>query len=186
MFPKEIKLPLDFTILRELRAGDLVRLSGPLLSGRDAAHLRLINALKEGKPLPVNLAGETIYYVGPCPTPPGRVIGSAGPTTSGRMDSYTPALLELGLKGMIGKGHRSPEVISAMIKFKAVYFAGLGGAGALIARSIKKAEIIAYPDLGPEAIYRMEVQDLPLIVAIDICGNDLYQKGRSEYCQKAL
>jgi fumarate hydratase subunit beta len=132
----------------------------------------------------VNLSGETIYYVGPCPTPPGRVIGSAGPTTSGRMDSYTPALLELGLKGMIGKGHRTSEVIGAMIKYQAVYFAALGGAGALMAHSIKKAQIIAYPELGPEAMYRLEVQDFPLIVAIDAFGNDLYQKGRAEYCQK--
>ncbi|MCL6589444.1 MAG: Fe-S-containing hydro-lyase [Firmicutes bacterium] len=181
---KEINLPLDLKVLKELRAGDPVRLNGPLLSGRDAAHQRLISALQAGKPLPVNLSGETIYYTGPCPTPPGQVIGSAGPTTSSRMDPYTPTLLKLGLKGMIGKGQRSPEVIAAMVKYQAVYFAALGGAGALMARSIKKAEIIAYPELGPEAIYRLEVRDFPLIVAIDIFGDDLYQKGRAEYCQK--
>ncbi|HOP75373.1 MAG TPA: Fe-S-containing hydro-lyase [Bacillota bacterium] len=183
MTQKRIKLPLSEEDILELRAGEAVLLSGELLSGRDAAHKRLITALNAGEPLPVNLAGETIYYVGPCPTPPGKVIGSAGPTTSGRMDHYTPKLLEIGLRGMIGKGQRSPEVIEAMIKYQAVYFAALGGAGALIARSIKKAEVIAYPDLGPEAIHRLTVEDFPVIVAIDAYGNDLYQRGRAEYAQ---
>jgi fumarate hydratase subunit beta len=177
----KIQLPLTQSDILRFKAGDTVILNGPLLSGRDAAHKRLIAALKEGKPLPVNLIGETIYYVGPCPTPPGRVIGSAGPTTSGRMDSYTPSLLELGLKGMIGKGQRSQAVIDAMKKQQAVYFAALGGAGALIARSIKAAQVIAYPDLGPEAIHRLVVEDFPVIVAIDTAGNDLYQLGREKY-----
>jgi fumarate hydratase subunit beta len=177
----EIKLPLSDHDIFRLKAGDTVVLSGPLLSGRDAAHKRLIAALKEGKSLPINLSGETIYYVGPCPTPPGRVIGSAGPTTSGRMDSYTPSLLELGLKGMIGKGQRSQAVIDAMKKRHTVYFAALGGAGALISRSIKAAEVIAYPDLGPEAIHRLIIDKFPVIVAIDTEGIDLYQLGREKY-----
>lgn len=183
MTQKRIKLPLSEEDILELKAGEAVLLCGELLSGRDAAHKRLIAALNEGQPLPVELAGETIYYVGPCPTPPGKVIGSAGPTTSGRMDHYTPKLLEIGLRGMVGKGQRSPEVIEAMMKYRAVYFAALGGAGALIARSIKKAEVIAYPDLGPEAIHRLTVEDFPVIVAIDAYGNDLYQRGRVEYAQ---
>jgi fumarate hydratase subunit beta len=179
----EVHLPLTENDIFKLKAGDTVVLSGSLLSGRDAAHKRLITALKEGKPLPVNLNGETIYYVGPCPTPPGRVIGSAGPTTSGRMDSYTSSLLELGLKGMIGKGQRSPAVIDAIKKQRAIYFAALGGAGALIARSIKSAEVIAYHDLGPEAIHRLVVDNFPVIVAIDAEGNDLYQLGRAQYAK---
>jgi fumarate hydratase subunit beta len=176
-----IQLPLTEHDIARLKAGDTVLLNGPLLSARDAAHKRLVAALNEGKALPVELMGETIYYVGPCPTPPGKIIGSAGPTTSGRMDSYTPRLLELGLKGMIGKGQRSPAVIAAMKEHAAVYFAALGGAGALIARSIQKATVIAYPDLGPEAIHRLEVKDFPVIVAIDAAGNDLYQTGRAQY-----
>jgi fumarate hydratase subunit beta len=176
-----IQLPLRKQDIARLKAGDTVLLNGPLLSGRDAAHKRLTAVLREGKPLPVDVRGETIYYVGPCPTPPGRVIGSAGPTTSGRMDAYTPGLLQLGLKGMIGKGQRSPEVIAAIKKYQAVYFAALGGAGALIARSIKTAQVIVYPELGPEAIYRLEVKDFPGIVAIDAAGNDLYQIGREKY-----
>lgn len=179
----KIQLPICERDISMLKAGDSVLLSGPLLSGRDAAHKRFIAALKEGNSLPVDLRGETIYYVGPCPTPPGRVIGSAGPTTSGRMDSYTPDLLRLGLKGMIGKGQRSPEVIDAMKQYSAVYFAALGGAGALIARSIKNAKVIAYPDLGPEAVYRLDVVDFPVVVAIDADGNDLYKLGRDEFAR---
>ncbi len=179
----KIQLPIGERDISGLKAGDSVLLSGPLLSGRDAAHKRFIAALKEGNPLPVDLRGETIYYVGPCPTPPGRVIGSAGPTTSGRMDSYTPDLLRLGLKGMIGKGQRSPEVIDAMKQYSAVYFAALGGAGALIARSIKNAQVIAYPDLGPEAVYRLDVVDFPVVVAIDAGGHDLYKLGRDEFAR---
>lgn len=178
---KRIKLPLSEEDIQVLRAGETVLLNGPLISARDAAHKRIITALKSGEALPVDLKGETIYYVGPCPTPPGRIIGSAGPTTSGRMDSYTPQLIELGIKGMIGKGQRSSEVIAAMVRFKAVYFAALGGAGALIARAIKEAEVIAYPDLGPEAIHRLIVEDFPVTVAIDSEGTDLYQTGRIAY-----
>lgn len=181
MLKKRIQLPLTEDDLHKLRAGDSLLLNGPLLTGRDAAHKQLIATLQEGKELPVSIKGETIYYVGPCPTKQGRVIGSAGPTTSSRMDSYTPALLKLGLKGMIGKGQRCPEVIEAMITYGAVYMAALGGAGALIANSIIKAEVVAYPELGPEAIYRMVVKDFPVIVAIDSCGNDLYRTGRAEY-----
>lgn len=181
MSKKRIQLPLTDDDLHQLRVGDSLLLNGPLLTGRDAAHKRLFVTLQDGKTLPVSIKGETIYYVGPCPTKPGRVIGSAGPTTSSRMDSYTPALLKLGLKGMIGKGQRSPEVIEAMKTYGAVYLAALGGAGALIANSIIKAEVVAYPELGPEAIYRMVVKDFPVIVAIDSCGNDLYRSGRAEY-----
>jgi fumarate hydratase subunit beta len=180
---KRIKLPLTAEAIRELRAGETVLLTGPLISARDAAHKRLMAALDAGTELPVVLQGETVYYVGPCPTPPGRVIGSAGPTTSGRMDSYTPRLLELGIKGMIGKGQRTPEVIEAMVRFGAVYFAALGGAGALIAQAIRSAAVIAYPDLGPEAIHRLQVVDFPAIVAIDAQGTDLYQTGRLAYQQ---
>lgn len=181
MLRKRIKLPLSEEDILELRVGDAVLLSGTLLSGRDAAHKRMIHAIETGQSLPVELAAQTIYYMGPCPTPPGKVIGSAGPTTSGRMDSYTPAVLEEGLKGMIGKGQRSATVKEAMVKQKAVYFAALGGAGALIARSIKQAEVIAYDDLGPEAIHRLTVEDFPVIVAVDAYGNDLYELGRKEY-----
>jgi fumarate hydratase subunit beta len=180
---KRIKLPLSEDDIQGLRAGESVLLNGPLLSARDAAHKRITAALAEGEGLPVELKGETIYYVGPCPTPPGRIIGSAGPTTSGRMDLYTPRLLELGMAGMIGKGQRAPEVITAMVKYGAVYFAALGGAGALIAKSIKEAKVIAYPDLGPEAIHRLVVEDFPAIVAIDAAGTDLYRTGRVAYQQ---
>ncbi|MGD8399997.1 MAG: Fe-S-containing hydro-lyase [Bacillota bacterium] len=180
---KRIKLPLTAEAIQELRAGEAVLLNGPLISARDAAHQRMIAALDAGTDLPVALQGETIYYVGPCPTPPGRIIGSAGPTTSGRMDTYTPRLLELGIKGMIGKGQRAPEVIRAMVRFGAVYFAALGGAGALIAQTIQNAAVIAYPDLGPEAIHRLIVADFPAIVAIDSQGTDLYQTGRVAYQQ---
>jgi fumarate hydratase subunit beta len=184
MAKRQIQLPLSEKDSLTLRAGEAVLLNGPLLSGRDAAHKRLFSSLEEGRPLPVELKGETIYYVGPCLTPPGRVIGSAGPTTSERMDSYTPRLIEAGLKGMIGKGQRSQEVIATMVKYGAVYFAALGGAGALITRSIVEATVIAYHDLGPEAIHRLVVRDFPVIVAIDIFGDDLYQKGRAEFVRE--
>jgi fumarate hydratase subunit beta len=179
----EIKLttPLTDADVENLRIGDRVLLNGVLLTGRDSAHKRLIELLKEGKELPVDLKGQVIYYVGPAPAKPGQIIGSAGPTTSYRMDAYTPQLLALGLKGMIGKGSRSPEVIAAMKKFKAVYFGATGGAGALLSRCIKKAEVILYPDLGPEAIMRLEVEDFPVTVVNDIRGNDLYQEGASRY-----
>jgi fumarate hydratase subunit beta len=178
---KRITLPLVETEILQLRAGDTVLLNGALLTARDAAHKRLITALEEGAPLPVDVAGATIFYVGPAPTPPGKTIGAAGPTTSSRMDSYTPQLLALGLKGMIGKGQRAAEVVEAMTRYRAVYFAALGGAGALMARSVRRAEVICYPDLGAEAIRRMEVEDFPVIVAVDAFGNDLYQEGRKVY-----
>lgn len=174
-------LPLDPGQVETLTIGTPVRLFGSLYTARDAAHKRLIQALRNGEDLPLSLKSELLYYVGPCPARPGRVIGSAGPTTSGRVDSYTPQLLAEGLKGMMGKGDRAPEVVESIKKHKAVYFAALGGAGATLAAKIKKAEVIAYPDLGPEAIYRLEVEDFPAVVAIDAFGNNLYQEGRRKY-----
>lgn len=182
MAQKRIKLPLALEDVLTLQAGETILLNGDLLSFRDAAHQRLVRALDEGEPLPLDLRAETIYYMGPCPTPPGRTIGSAGPTTSGRMDGYTPRLLKEGIRGMIGKGQRSAQVIAAMRQYGAVYFAALGGAGALIAREIRQAKVIAYPDLGPEAIHRLTVVDLAVIVAVDASGNDLYRLGRAKYC----
>ncbi|MGE4300559.1 MAG: Fe-S-containing hydro-lyase [Victivallaceae bacterium] len=173
----ELRTPVSRETLKDLKAGDRVRLTGTLFTGRDAAHKRLIAALDAGETAPVDLAGQLIYFVGPCPAPPGRPVGSAGPTTSYRMDAYSPRLLrEAGLLGMIGKGDRSDAVIAAMKETGAVYFAATGGAGALIALRVKKCEVAAYADLGPEAIYKMEVEDLPLVVAIDASGNDLYRR----------
>ena len=171
----KLTTPLSITDVRKLNAGDIVKLTGTIYTGRDAAHKRLCALLDENKPLPVDLNGQLIYFVGPCPAPPGRVIGSAGPTTSGRMDAYSPILIEkCSLRGMIGKGDRNQAVKDAMVKHGAVYFAATGGAGALIARSIIKADVVAFDDLGPEAIYRLEVKDLPLVVAIDADGKSLY------------
>lgn len=179
----EIRLttPLTEDKVKDLKAGDSVLLSGSIYTARDAAHKRLIDLLDKGEALPIDIKDETIYYVGPSPAKPGQVIGSAGPTTSYRMDAYTPKLLDLGLKGMIGKGERNSEVIESMIKNKAVYFGAIGGAAALMGKSITKSEIIAYEDLGAEAIRRLEVVDLPLVVVIDAEGNNLYIKGRDEY-----
>ena len=168
--------PFTTEFIRSLRAGDRVSLTGVIYTGRDAAHKRLCALLDAGEELPVDLAGQAIYFVGPCPAPPGKVIGAAGPTTSGRMDAYSPVLIEkCSLKAMIGKGDRNDAVKSAMKEFGAVYFAATGGAGALISRSIVKADVVAFPDLGPEAIYRLEVKELPLVVAIDAEGNSLYK-----------
>lgn len=168
--------PFDEKIIRQLRAGDQVELSGTVYTGRDAAHKRLVGLLDAGEPLPVDLAGQAIYFVGPCPAPPGRPIGSAGPTTSGRMDAYSPRLIaECGLRGMIGKGDRNEAVKAAMKEYGCVYFAATGGAGALIANSIVRAEVVAFADLGPEAIYKLELDCLPLVVAIDAEGNSLYK-----------
>lgn len=178
---KRITTPLTDEVVLSLKSGDEVLLSGVIYTGRDAAHKRLFEMISRGEKLPVDLQGQVIYYVGPCPPKPGQVIGSAGPTTSGRMDPYTPTLIEHGLKGMIGKGLRRPQVIEAMKKHKAVYFLAIGGLGALLAKRIKKAEVIAFPDLGPEAIYRLEVEDFPLIVGIDANGNDLYVEGVKKY-----
>jgi len=172
---KTISAPMTAEQARELRAGDIVRVSGIIWTGRDAAHKRLVEMLDAGEPLPVDLHDQFIYFVGPCPAPPGRPIGSAGPTTSGRMDAYSPRLIaDCGLRGMIGKGVRSKAVADAMAKHGAVYFAATGGAGALIARCIKRAEVVAFPEFGPEAIYRLEVEDFPLIVAMDAHGGSLY------------
>ena len=178
-----LKTPLTDADVEKLKAGDKVLITGVIYTGRDAAHKRLTDLLKEGKPLPVDLKGQIIYYVGPAPAKPGHAIGSAGPTTSGRMDAYSPRLMEIGLKGMIGKGMRKKEVIEAMKKYKAVYLAATGGAAALIAKTGKKAEIVAYEDLGPEAINRLEVVDFPAIVVNDTKGNDLYQQGMAKYAR---
>jgi len=179
--PRRIVAPLEETLVRELRAGDTVILSGTIITGRDAAHKRMTDLLLEEKPLPFSIRGEVIYYVGPTPAPPGRPIGAAGPTTSYRMDAYAPLLMEHGLKGMIGKGQRSEEVKKAMMKWGAVYFAAVGGTGALISRCIKEAEVLAWEELGPEAVRRLLVADLPLIVATDSIGGDLYVTGRQAH-----
>ena len=182
---REIKLqtPLTDADVEALRIGDRVFLSGIIYTARDAAHKRLIDLMDAGKPLPFNLQGSVIYYVGPAPAPPGKPIGSAGPTTSYRMDPFAPRLMAAGLKGMIGKGNRAPEVVEAIKKYKAVYFGAIGGAGALMAKSIIASEIIAYEDLGPEAIRRLEVRDLPVFVINDTVGGDLYQEGMQQYAE---
>jgi len=181
--PIRLKTPLTEADVVKLKAGDKVLLNGVIYTGRDAAHKRLFDLLQEGKPLPVDLKGQIIYYVGPAPAKPGQAIGSAGPTTSGRMDAFSPKLMEIGLKGMIGKGMRKKEVVEAMKKYKAIYFAATGGAGALLAKAIKKAEVVAYEDLGPEAISRLAVDDFPVIVVNDVYGNDLYQQGMEKYAR---
>ena len=177
----KVTIPIEENLLLSLKAGERVLLSGTIYTARDAAHKRMSEALEKGEDLPFNIEGQTIYYVGPTPAKPGQVIGSAGPTTSGRMDKYTPSLLDRGLKGMIGKGYRSKEVIDSMKKNKAVYFAAIGGSGALIARSIKTMEVIAYEDLGPEAIYKLTVRDFPAVVIIDSNGTDWYQLGKQKF-----
>lgn len=178
---KHITTPLTAEKTRELRAGDTVLISGVIYTGRDAAHKRLVELVQDGKKLPVDLKDQIIYYVGPAPAKPGQAIGSAGPTTSYRMDAYAPTLLDLGLKGMLGKGKRSEEVVNSMIKNEAVYFGAIGGAGALLSKCIKKAEVVCYEDLGAEAIRRLEVENLPATVIIDSLGNNLYELGRQQY-----
>lgn len=178
---KRITTPLTAEKTKDLKAGDDVLISGVIYTGRDAAHKRLVELVNEGKQLPVDLKDAIIYYVGPAPAKPGQAIGSAGPTTSYRMDAYAPTLLDLGLKGMIGKGKRSDEVIDAMKRNDAVYFGAIGGAGALLSKCIKKAEIVCYEDLGAEAVRRLEVEDLPVVVVIDKDGNNLYEQGRKTY-----
>ncbi len=177
----EITTPVDDKVLESLKAGDNVLISGTIYTGRDAAHKRLTDLIKEGKELPFDIKGQIIYFVGPTPPKPGKVIGACGPTTSYRMDPYSPLLIEKGLKGMIGKGTRSEEVKNAMVKYKAVYFAAIGGAGALISECVKEAEIIAYEDLGPEAVRRLVVEKFPAVVVNDIYGNDLYEIGRKKF-----
>lgn len=179
----EIKLSAPFSKedIKDLKAGDNVLITGTIIAARDAAHKRLFETFQKGEKIPVDLLNQTIYYLGPSPAKPGEVIGAAGPTTSGRMDKYTPMMLDLGISGMIGKGYRSKDVIDAIIKHKAVYMVAIGGAGALIAKSIKKYEVLAYPELGPEAIARLEVVDFPAIVAIDSKGNNFYEIGQQKY-----
>ncbi|RAX54246.1 fumarate hydratase [Helicobacter sp. 16-1353] len=179
----EIKLNAPFSKedIKDLKAGDNVLISGQIIAARDAAHKKLFEAFGRGEKIPVDLVNQTIYYLGPSPAKPGEVIGAAGPTTSGRMDKYTPMMLDFGISGMIGKGYRNKEVIEAIIKHKAVYMVAIGGAGALIAKSIKKYEVLAYPELGPEAIARLEVVDFPAIVAIDSKGVNFYEIGQKKY-----
>ena len=178
---KRIALPLTDETVANLKAGDDVLLSGTMYVGRDSAHKRIVEALDQGKPLPFDVRGQTIYYMGPSPAKPGQAIGSAGPTTSGRMDSYSPRLMAEGLRGMVGKGMRTPAVKEAMKKYRAVYFAAIGGAGALISKAIKKSDVIAYEELGAEALLRIEVADFPAIVINDIYGGDLYEEGKAKY-----
>jgi fumarate hydratase subunit beta len=179
----KIQLPLKDADLERLRAGDHVLISGVIYAARDAAHRRMVTALQKGEPLPFDVRGQVIYYVGPTPARPGRVTGSAGPTTSMRLDPYTPPLLEAGLKGIIGKGGRGPAVREALKKHKAVYFLAVGGTGALLSKRIKKVDVIAYEDLGTEAVRRMEVEDFPAVVVNDVYGNDLLEMGKAQYRQ---
>ena len=183
MAVKKITTPLTTEIVESLRAGDEVQISGVIYQARDAAHKRLVALIESGEPLPFELQGAVVYYMGPSPAKPGHVIGSAGPTTSGRMDAYAPTLMAHGLKGMIGKGLRTPEVKQAMVEHKAVYFAATGGAGALLAQRIVGNETIAYPELGAEAVARLEVKDFPAIVVNDCYGADLYEEGRKKYAK---
>ncbi len=176
-----ISTPLDDDTVVQLKSGDNLLINGIIYTGRDAAHKRLVDLLEKGEPLPFDISGQIIYFVGPTPARPGRPVGSAGPTTSYRMDAYSPELIAQGLKGMIGKGARSQEVLNAMQKYKCVYMAAVGGAGALISQSIKSSEVIAYEDLGPEAIRKMKVEDFPAVVVNDVLGNDLYREGVKQY-----
>ncbi len=179
--PIRITTPLSADVARKLRAGDSVLITGDIYTARDAAHKRMIEALDRGERLPIDMRDQVIYYVGPSPAKPGQPIGSAGPTTSGRMDAYTPRMLAEGLRGMIGKGYRSAEVVEAMKKHGAVYFAATGGAAALIARAVKGYEVVAYQDLGAEAFAKMTVEDFPAIVVIDSEGRNYYEEGQKQY-----
>lgn len=178
---KQIDTPLNEEVIKNLKIGDSVLISGVIYTGRDSAHKRLIETLDQGNDLPIDIRGQIIYYAGPAPAKPGRPIGSIGPTTSYRMDPFAPRLIELGLKGMIGKGNRSEEVKRALVQYKAVYFGAIGGAAALMAKSVQKAEVVAYEDLGPEAIRRLEVENFPAVVVNDCHGGDLYQEGMATY-----
>ncbi len=182
---KRITLPLTEETVKDLKAGDNLLLNGVIYVARDAAHKRIVDALDQGKPVPFDLNGATIYYMGPSPARPGRPIGSAGPTTSGRMDAYAPRLMAEGLKGMIGKGLRSQAVRDAMVQYRAVYLGAIGGARALIAQSVKKAEVVAYEELGAEAVRRLEVEDFAVTVVNDIHGGNLYEEGKARYQVKA-
>lgn len=178
---RKITLPLTDEDARSLRAGDYVYLSGVIYTARDAAHKRMYDALENGESLPIEMQNNVVYYLGPTPARPGHVIGSAGPTTSSRMDKYAPKLLDLGLKGMVGKGKRTQEVIDAVVRNGAVYFAAVGGAGALLSKCIKKADVVAYDDLGTEAIRRLEIENLPVIVVIDSEGTNLYATAAEQW-----
>lgn len=182
---KHIKAPFDTNTAKALTAGDYVYITGTIYTARDAAHKRMQETLEMGENLPIDVKGNVIYYMGPSPAREGKPIGSAGPTTASRMDKYAPKLLDLGLTGMIGKGKRTPQVLDAVVRNKAVYFAAVGGAGALLSKCIKKAEVVAYEDLGPEAIRRLEVEDLPVIVVADCKGNNLYETAVKEYCTES-
>lgn len=181
---KYINTPLDDSVIKDLHAGDMVYITGTIYTARDAAHLRMYNALRNNDPLPFDIRKNIIYYMGPSPAREGRPIGSAGPTTASRMDKYTPELLDLGLKGMIGKGKRTEDVKAAIIRNKAVYFAAIGGAGALLSKSIQDSSMVAYEDLGTEAIRKLEVKDFPVIVVIDSEGNNLYETAIEEFKKK--
>lgn len=181
MAARKITLPLTEELAKTLKAGDEVLVSGVIYTSRDAGHKRMCESLAKGEEIPFDPKDATIYYVGPTPAKPGQVIGSAGPTTSGRMDAYAPTMMSVGARGMIGKGARLPEVIDAMKKYSGVYFGAIGGAGALLAKCIKKADLIAFEDLGAEALRRLEVEDMPLVVIIDSEGNNLYEIGRKAY-----
>lgn len=178
---RHINVPFDADIVKELKAGDYVYLTGTIYTARDAAHKRMYEALQNGETLPFDIEGNVIYYMGPSPAREGRPIGSAGPTTASRMDKYTPALLELGMRGMIGKGRSTEAVRESMMKNQAVYFAAVGGAGALLSKSILQAEVIAYEDLGTEAIRKLEIKDFPVIVVMDCEGNNLYDMAIEQY-----
>ncbi|MCR4436601.1 MAG: Fe-S-containing hydro-lyase [Clostridiales bacterium] len=176
-----IHTPLTKEMVRNLKAGDNVRINGVIYAARDAAHKRMIGLLQDNRELPFDVRNQIIYYVGPCPARPGEIIGSAGPTTSGRMDAYTPRLIEMGLTGMIGKGLRNREVVDSMVKYGAVYFGAIGGAGALMASTIVGEEMVAFDDLGPEAVRRLWVKDFPATVVIDSRGNSLYETGKKMF-----
>lgn len=178
---KIITSPFQDDTIQTLKAGEMVYLSGVVYTGRDAAHKRMCELLEEGKPMPFDFQGAAIYYAGPCPPKPGKPIGSVGPTTSGRMDLYAPSLMDKGLKVMIGKGLRDAEVKNSIVKHGGIYFAAIGGAAALMGKCVESAEVIAYEDLGPEAVRRLVVKELPVIVAIDSKGNDMYTEGRKQY-----
>ncbi|MCI8559549.1 MAG: Fe-S-containing hydro-lyase [Dorea sp.] len=184
MAARKITLPLTEELAKTLHAGDSVLVTGTIYTSRDAGHKRMCESLEKGEEIPFDPKDATIYYVGPTPAKPGKVIGSAGPTTSGRMDAYAPTMMSVGARGMIGKGARLPEVVEAMKKYSGVYFGAIGGAGALLAKCIKKAELIAFEDLGAEALRKLYVEDMPLVVIIDSEGNNLYESGRAEYLEQ--
>ncbi len=183
MEPKKIQAPLTDENVMDLKSGDNVLINGVIYTARDAAHKKLVELMEKGESLPIDLKGQFIFYVGPTPAKPGQAIGSAGPTTSGRMDAYTPQMLEKGMKACIGKGLRNQAVKDALKKHKGIYLAAVGGAGALLSKKIKKCEVVAYPELGAEAIHRLEVEDFPATVVNDAYGNDLYTEGAKEYAR---